>query len=151
LGEVRFVAADEGTVEGWLEELFRLHGCRWTGRGEAGVLASEDVRAFHRQAARGLLARGALRLYALTVGGRVAAMYYGMSDHRRAYAYLGGFDPGFRVLSPGSLVIAHAIAEAVREGAREMDFLRGQEAYKYAWGARDRSHSKLTLRRAPSV
>jgi CelD/BcsL family acetyltransferase involved in cellulose biosynthesis len=51
-------------------------------------------------------------------------------------------------LSPGTQIVAHAIEEAVREGAEEFHFLRGGEAYKYAWGAVDRQNTALTLRRA---
>jgi hypothetical protein len=40
-------------------------------------------------------------------------------------------------LSPGTLLIAHAIEEVIREGAAIFDFLRGQERYKYFWGAGD--------------
>ena len=34
-------------------------------------------------------------------------------------------------------MIGHAIAAARAEGLRSFDFLRGGEAYKYAWGAVD--------------
>lgn len=50
-------------------------------------------------------------------------------DRRRAYACLGGFDPAEAFVSPGILLIGHAIEEAARKGAREFHFLRGREAY----------------------
>jgi hypothetical protein len=42
---------------------------------------------------------------------------------------------------------AHAIEQALREGAREFHFLRGQEAYKYGWGAVDRWNQRRSFRR----
>jgi hypothetical protein len=39
------------------------------------------------------------------------------------------------------------IEEAVKEGRRELHFLRGAEAYKYAWGATDRMN--MTRRLVP--
>ena len=33
------------------------------------------------------------------------------------------------------------IDAALAEGRREIHFLRGDEAYKYAWGARDRMNA----------
>jgi CelD/BcsL family acetyltransferase involved in cellulose biosynthesis len=110
------------------------------------VLADERVQAFHREAAAGLLARGALRCYGLRVDDRLIGVYYGFADGRRAYYYIGGFDPACAALSPGTLVVAHAVEEAVREGARAFDFLRGREPYKYAWGATDRPSRHLVLR-----
>lgn len=53
------------------------------------------------------------------------------------YTYLGGFNPALEALSPGTVIIAHAIDEAIGEGRCAFDFLRGREAYKYAWGAAD--------------
>ena len=44
-------------------------------------------------------------------------------------------DPEFAALSPGTLVIGTAIESAIREGCGEFDFLRGDEEYKYFWGA----------------
>jgi len=43
-------------------------------------------------------------------------------------------------------MIGHAIEEAVRAGASEFDFLRGKEAYKYKWGAKDRPTYRCVLR-----
>ena len=82
-------------------------------------------------------------------GGALAGVYYGMQHAGRAYAYLGGFDPAFEEASPGAILIGHAIAEAIGEGAGEFHFLRGREAYKYSWGAADRwNQRRLWTRRA---
>jgi CelD/BcsL family acetyltransferase involved in cellulose biosynthesis len=83
-----------------------------------------------------------LRLHALRLDGAVIAALYALADRpgrgdRRVYFYLGGFDPDRAALSPGALLVGHAIEAAVREGAVAFDFLRGQEAYKRRWGARD--------------
>ena len=94
-----------------------------------------------------MLDAGMLRLYLLRIGGSTAAAYYGFTVNRSAYAYLSGFHPKFAALSPGTQIVAHAIEEAVREGAREFHFLRGGEAYKYAWGAIDRPNTVLSWRR----
>jgi CelD/BcsL family acetyltransferase involved in cellulose biosynthesis len=89
------------------------------------------------------------RCYTIEIGGVVAGAYYGFSDRGRAYAYLGGFDPAFSEESPGSILMGHAIAEAMREGAAEFHFLRGQERYKYDWGGVDRWNKRRSLRRVP--
>jgi CelD/BcsL family acetyltransferase involved in cellulose biosynthesis len=131
-----------------LEELFRLHGARWTPRGEPGVLASDGVRTFHRDAVPELERAGLLRLYVLSLGGQAIAAYYGMTHAGRTYAYLTGFDPEYAYESPGALVMAHAFQEALAEGSTEFDFLRGREDYKYGWGALDRCNVKRIIRRA---
>jgi CelD/BcsL family acetyltransferase involved in cellulose biosynthesis len=146
-GEVRFESADPADPEPAIRDLFRLHEARWRSRGESGVCVEPAVRAFHIRAARALGAAGLLRLYRLHIAGRLAAVYYGFSWRARAYAYLGGFDPDLPRLSPGALVLSHAIGDAIAEGCTEFHFLRGGEAYKYAWGAVDRWSTARTLRR----
>jgi CelD/BcsL family acetyltransferase involved in cellulose biosynthesis len=137
LGDSRWQIADSQSVGAMFEELFALHEARWRERGERGVFADENVRAFHREAARGLLDVGVLRMYRLTIGGETAAVLYGFASHGRTYYYLSGFDPKFASVSPGTLIIGHAIEQAVREGCTHFDFLRGAERYKYLWGAKD--------------
>lgn len=132
-------------LDAMLGELFRLHGARWSWRGLPGVLADEAVRAFHHEAASGFLQHGMLRLYALRFDDRVVAILYGFACRKRTYYYLGGFEPEVRHFSPGMLLVGHAIEEAVREGSREFDFLRGREAYKYDWGAQDRPTYRVRI------
>lgn len=127
-----------------LDVLARLHAARWRARGLPGVWADATAAAFHRDAAAELAAAGLLRLYVLVHQDAAIAAYYGFLHRRRAFYYLSGFDPAWAALSPGTLIVAHAMADALREGAVEFDFLRGAEPYKYRWGARDRP---LHLRR----
>jgi CelD/BcsL family acetyltransferase involved in cellulose biosynthesis len=147
VGGVEAIRADAGTVSEFMQDFFRLHEGRWRPIAGHGVCADPVVRDFHLTAAQRMFDAGMLRLYLLRVGNSIAAAYYGFTAKRAAYAYLSGFDPEFAQLSPGTQVVAHAIEEAVREGAREFHFLRGGEAYKYAWGALDRPNTALTLRR----
>ncbi len=121
-----------------LASLIRLHGARWDSRGEPGVLAEAAVRRFHAAAAPALLEAGLLRMTVLRIEGEAAGVYYGLQHGRTACAYLGGFDPAFAFESPGTVLIGAAIAAAQADGARLFSFLRGQEPYKYAWGAADR-------------
>lgn len=143
-------AIEADGVPAFLDALFDLHGARWATRGEGGVLADANVRLFHQAAAPALLAAGLARFYDMRLEGRVVGAYYGLGDGRRAYAYLGGFDPAASFESPGTILIGHAIETAAGEGAREFHFLRGQERYKYEWGARDRWSTRRTLRREPA-
>ena len=134
-GIVEHVAPDGAGA--FLDELARLHGSRWHARGEAGVLADDPVLRFHAASLPRLAAAGVTRLFRLVIEGRVAGAYYGLFRGERAYAYLGGFDPDFAFESPGTVLLGHAIEDARAGGATVFDFLRGQEPYKYEWGATD--------------
>jgi CelD/BcsL family acetyltransferase involved in cellulose biosynthesis len=100
-----------------------------------------------------LHALGLLRLIALRLDGRVIAVLYGLVDaphiqHRRWYSYIGGFDPAFAALGPGTLILGHAIDRARAEGMSHFDCLRGAESYKYRWGAIDQPMFALRVTRA---
>ncbi|MGI4975966.1 MAG: GNAT family N-acetyltransferase [Janthinobacterium lividum] len=146
-GEVRVERAGRDIgVEAALDTLFALHALRWQARDEAGVLADPRVQAFHREAAPGLLAEGALRLEVLRVEGRVAAAHLSLLSEGRLLHYLTGFDPALEAVRPGTLLLGHLIGEAIEEGRRELHFLRGAEGYKYAWGGVDRMNVGRRLR-----
>jgi len=145
-GGVTRERATETTLPRLQAELIRLHQARWTRQGDAGVLADPRVLGLHRDAAPGLLRAGVLRLEALLVGGEVVAAIMALLDGpRRILFYLSGFDEAHAFISPGTLLLGAMLEDAIREGRREADFLRGQESYKYAWDAVDRPNGFCQL------
>jgi CelD/BcsL family acetyltransferase involved in cellulose biosynthesis len=151
LGEVTIESAREDNFAELFDAFVKLHQARWRMTDMPGMLHEDEVRLFLHDAAAGLLANGALRLYALRVDRRIVASLYGFHHARRTYYYLGGFDPEFKQYSPGTILVSHAIAEATRERANEFDFLRGREDYKYRWGAVDRIIYCEHLTRIPDL
>ena len=147
VGEVSYGSADEESRRGYLGALVRLHASRWRSRGEPGVLHGEAVRSFQEEATAGLLRRGLLRIDVLMLDGRTIAAHYGLRRGARAFSYVHGFDPDLASFGPSTLLIAHVLEEAARTGAREFDFLRGPEAYKYDWGAEDRIQFRRQIRK----
>ncbi len=89
---------------------------------------------------------GEARIYMLRVAGRPAAAYLTLVAPGRLLFYLGAFDGEFAALSPSTILMAEIIALAAAEGRTELHFLRGNEPYKYAWGARDRRNMQVLLR-----
>lgn len=152
LGPVRFERAHADTFDACFDSLVALHAARWGSRdGQPGVLADPAVRAFHREAAAGLLALGVLRFYRLWIGDRVAAVYHGFLHRERASYYLGGFDPTLSAFGLGNQIVWHALRTAEQEGARVFDFLRGHEPYKYRWGAVDTPAFRRVLTQSVST
>jgi CelD/BcsL family acetyltransferase involved in cellulose biosynthesis len=137
-GEVRIERATPETLDDFLDALFRWHTARWQIRRQPGVLSDARVTAFHREVAPAFLKAGMLRLYGLRVNGELRGSLYCFARNGRVYYYASGFDPELSPYSPGSLMILHAWEEARAADDYEFDFLRGSEAYKYAWGAEDR-------------
>jgi CelD/BcsL family acetyltransferase involved in cellulose biosynthesis len=147
-GAVTFETASHETLDPLLDALFELHAARWQRRGLPGVLADATTQQFHRDVAHGMLDAGALRLYAMRIGDRIRAVFYGFAHHDTVYYYLSGYDPDLEKISIGNTIVSHAIEEAQHAGATTFDFLRGAEEYKYAWGASDRMNRRRQLFRA---
>ena len=61
--------------------------------------------------------------------------------------YNAGIDPDARELSPGVVLAARYVQSALEAGAKRFDFLRGDEPYKYEWGAVDEPIQRLLVRR----
>jgi CelD/BcsL family acetyltransferase involved in cellulose biosynthesis len=144
LGNVTWELAVASTFHELLDALFDLHAREWQGRGQPGVFADPRVRAFHHEAGSRLLASGALRLYGLRLDGRLLGVLYALHG-RRAYQYASGIDPEYGRCNLGTLLIAHAVADAIANGLSEYDFLRGAERYKYAWQAEDDTTLRMTV------
>lgn len=146
LGQVTVAFAAPDEIDDGLTALFTLHAARWRLAGEEGVLAEARVQAFHRAAAPALAAAGLLRLVLVRHAGRIVSALYAFADAWRGYSYAIGSDFSLAKQSFGTLAFAHAIEDALAGGASEYHFLRGQEAYKYQWGAVDLRTVRRTIR-----
>lgn len=79
---------------------------------------------------------GWLKLYFIEVNGVKAAAMLGFDYNNEFLLYNSGFDPEqFSQLSPGNVLTAYTIQDAIRLGRSRYDFLRGDEVYKFRFGA----------------
>ncbi len=60
--------------------------------------------------------------------------------------YNSGFDPLYKKSSPGLVLIAKAIEEAIVKRRKKFDFLRGEEKYKYDLGGQARPVYRVEIR-----
>ncbi len=143
--DVRFepVASEPARGEA-LDALIRFHDQRF-GAGGSTAFMSPALRAFHDDATRRAIREGWLRLFALRLDGRVAAVMYGFSYNRRFYFYQHGFDAQDESLSVGLVLMGLTIQAALDEGALEFDMLYGTEAYKALWARDERPLARIQL------
>ena len=123
-------------VEDGVDAFFILHAARWERRGEGGVLSEPAVAAFHRASIPWLVDASVGRLFVMRHAGAPIGAQYVLIAGRKAFSYLSGFDPAFARFSPGALLMAHAIEDAIAAGCRTFDLLRGEEPYKASWAGR---------------
>ena len=93
------------------------------------------MEAFFRDLGRALAEAGVAALWMLWLEDRPAAALFCLEQAGSVSLYNSGFDPDARAMSPGVVLIARTIEDAIARGFRRYDFLRGEEPYKYGFGA----------------
>ncbi len=136
-----------------IDEFIDLHQARWGAEGlfpdTAGGARS---RQFVHRLAELELADGPsrqLQVGRFRVAGRTIFIGVAFDDEREFLFYNAGVDPAARDLSPGVTGTAAYLRERQAAGCRRFDFLRGDEAYKYEWGASDEPIHRLLVERLP--
>lgn len=107
---------------------------------------TEPMRRQMLSTARTAMRGGWLWLAFLEVGGNKAAGAFNFDYDNRLWGYNSGVNREFIELSPGWVLLSHSLQWACENGRSEFDFMRGNEDYKYRFGARDRlvMRAKLT-------
>lgn len=138
------LARSENEVQKALTDLFRLHGARWRQRGQTGVLATARRQKFHRTVCAAFLEKDYLRLWSLKCNGTPACVLLNYVYNAKYYFFIGGFDPDLMRWSVGTCLFSKVFQQAIEEGAQEFDFLRGEEEYKYRYGAQNRDYKTVS-------
>ena len=112
---------------------------------EKNAFLTEPMREhFHKLATRGVEA-GWLHLAFLEVSGEPVFGYLNLIAQNRLWVYNSGFNPDHFALSPGWVLMGYLIQWAVECNFEAIDFMRGDEDYKYRLGGIDRFVTRLTL------
>ncbi len=139
------VISEPQELERPMAEFFHLHELRWRADGGSSGVNGPPNEAFHRQASCLLAERGKLRLYLMWLGGQVVASVYAMVHRDRFYYYQSGYNPVWRSRSVGLVLVGATFEDALAQGLREYDFLRGPEPYKADWVTQQRRTVGLRL------
>ena len=135
------------TAEELDEELptfFRLHEA--SAHDKARFL-TPNMRGFFAAVARTFLRSGNLRLSIFRRAGVDVATTLSFAYRGRYLLYNSGYDPAYAAHSPGVAAVALTMQDAIAERAVAIDFLSGNEPYKYQFGASDTHTSRATARR----
>lgn len=137
------VYSDPASVAEQLDTMIRLHLARWQRDDQPGTFSRAGFPEFLKQICAHPPAGASSRLYMLIHENAPAAalltFFYGES----ALYYQAGWDPASPLagLSPGVVVMARSIGDAIESGCRYYEFLRGDEEYKSRWTKQARTTS----------
>ncbi len=88
-----------------------------------------------------------LQLAFIEVDGEKAAAYLNFDYDQRIWVYNSGFNPRFGELSVGWVLLGYLIQWANEHKRAAFDFMRGDEDYKYRFGAVDRRIVRVQIKR----
>lgn len=129
-----------------LETFMALHEASTPDK--ADFMRDPRMRRFFRLVAQTAAEGGWLDLSFLALDGEMAAALLCFRYRGAMLVYNSGCEPrAWPRLSPGIVLLGHRIRQAIEAGLREVDFLQGDERYKYDFGARDRVVQRLLIRR----
>lgn len=132
--------AEQGRV--WLDvhddvarlgEAFALERAGWKQHAGTAIASRPETEQFYTEVAHWASERGWLRLIFLRLDDRALAFQFALED---GVAHLGlktGFDPEFRAMAPGKLIVHDSIERAFAIGLQRFEFLGSADEYKLRW------------------
>ncbi|RMF72178.1 MAG: GNAT family N-acetyltransferase, partial [Acidobacteria bacterium] len=131
-------------ISAGIEVMARLHQARMESTDRGGNFRKGDYFAFQRTLAHRLHRSGQLFSWIVFIDGAPAATHYGFVHGRVYYGYQMGFEPRYQRWSPGHYMTGRVMEMLIERGVREMNLLRGTDAWKFRWT--DRTRRTVTLR-----
>jgi CelD/BcsL family acetyltransferase involved in cellulose biosynthesis len=114
---------------------------------EKKTFLSQQMQDQFRDLMRAAQRNGWLHLSFLERDGEPVAGALSFDYGGRIWLYNSGINPEFLSLSPGWVLIGHIVQWAIEHGREALDFMRGDEKYKYRLGGVARSVQRLRISR----
>ncbi len=129
-----YIVEDGAVLDGEMEAFFDLMAFDT----EKAAFLTPAMRDQMRAAMRCAHEAGCLQLAFLTVNGAKAAGYLSFDYLNRIWVYNSGINIAYKDYSPGWVLLGNLLKWANEHSRVAFDFMRGQEEYKYRFGAVDR-------------
>jgi CelD/BcsL family acetyltransferase involved in cellulose biosynthesis len=120
-------------VEQGMDDFLRL----MTLKSDKAQFMTPTMDSFFRRMGTAMAEEGLVGLYVFELGGKPIATIFCFEDEQEVLLYNSGYDPQYAHLSIGLISKATCLRNAIAEGKQRLDFLRGNEPYKYDLGGKD--------------
>lgn len=148
-GPVEFEVVRKPDAE-LLRAVIELHGARWEARGEPGMIAVNHAAEFLCDVSRQLAHAGLLRIFIVRYRKKIAAVNLAFLFRNTVFGYMSAFDPEHQHLGFGRMLLFEAIKHCYANQVNSWNFLRGNEPYKFSWGAEAVPKMRVYVRRFES-
>ena len=135
---------NETSVDEVFSIIYDLYKKSARGINNIGGWPKTDYRGFHIDVAKAFAKIGCLRIYVLFVDNIPASYLYCYQYDGVLSAYQTSTDLKYNKLSTGSIIFQLVIEDAIKNGVREFDYLRGAESYKSHYSKNKRTPESHT-------
>ena len=136
-----YFTQDEGNLEDDMEDFLELMAQDEAKEDFLSPMMREQMKSVMRCA----FDQNCLQLAFLEIGGQKAAAYLSFDFLNRIWVYNSGIDRRYMEYSPGWVLLGYLLKWANENGRETFDFMRGNEDYKYKFGALDRFVMRVSL------
>ncbi len=117
-------------IDAVIERMIELKQDWLVSTGQSNQILSNDAMIL-RALVKELVRQGALRVFSIHCGDVLVAGSLNIVSGSRMEAFFAAYDPRFDRASPGTLVMVEYLMWAFDKGIAEVDFLCGEEEYKF--------------------
>jgi len=138
-----YIVSEESSLEAEMESFLAL----MAHDPEKAAFLTDIMRSQMKSSAQAAFRAGYLQLAFLEVDGEKACAYLNFDYDNRIWVYNSGLDRRFMDLSVGWVLLGYLLEWANQHKRAEFDFLRGDEDYKYKFGAHKRHVMRVKVTR----
>lgn len=147
IGPLHFSVTSEADRD-LISALIDLHEARWQKSGQSGTIEANRAAGFLHDVTAVLARQDMVRFFTLYFQDRVAAIVLAFAYQKTIFSYLSAFDPESERFGFGRELLARALEYAHAREFEWWNFLRGDEPYKFSWGAQPIAKRRLILERS---
>jgi CelD/BcsL family acetyltransferase involved in cellulose biosynthesis len=146
-GELELRDVEDGNLSAAIDRWHELRARWWGERGRrlSKLHTTDRFREFNRAAVLGLRSAGLAAVWEMRHAGQPVGVCVNFVDARAFYWNLNAFEPSIERLGPGKAVIGQGIRSSIEAGRQTFDFMLGDEAYKYWYGATPRPRPRQVV------
>ena len=138
-----YIVEDEASLDDEIDAFLQL----MTYDHHKEAFLTDVMRSQMRAALHTAFQAGWLQLVFLEIGGQKAAAYLNFDFDNRIWMYNSGINFEFNTYSPGWVLLAYVIQWGIENGYEALDFMRGDEDYKYRFGGVNRFVQRVQIGR----
>ena len=139
------VLTEPDDIRKHLSLFFQFHYNRWKGTSTPSKFNDYDNIVFYRELVDNMAPNGKIQLLTLTAGEQTLSYCFNFTANKIVYLYTLAHDCYLNSRSPGKILIYFQAEQFLSEGYREIDYMRGGEAYKSKLTNTERSNYRVSV------